>query len=69
MSQDLWMVSVQGGNAPSKYHSTLVDAKAEAERLACLTGNRNNRVYVLKVEAVLEPKNSHQWNDFPSNVS
>ena len=69
MSQNYWMVSVQNGQAPSKYHASLDEARQEAYRLSLMPGNRNNRVYVLKVQAVLEPRNSHEWTVFESNAS
>lgn len=58
-----YMVSVQGGSAPSALHETLESAKAEAEaeRLAEQPRNRHAIIHVVQIIDVLEPRNTHEW--------
>lgn len=56
-----YMVSVEGGSAPSATHETIEAAKAEAERLADQPRNRHATIHVLQIVGVLEQRTSHEW--------
>lgn len=56
-----YMVSVDGGSAPTVEHPTLELAKAEAERLSEQSKNRYQKIRVLQVIDVLEPRHTHAW--------
>jgi hypothetical protein len=51
--QYVYLVSVDGTAAPKFEHSTLKEAKTEAERLAGMQGMNNKTIRVLRQEAVL----------------
>lgn len=60
-----YMVSVCGSQAPSKIHTNWQDAKAEAERLASLSQNRDRVIHVVEIKATLAPTFSHAWETQP----
>lgn len=62
--QYIYLVSVDGMQAPKFEHSTLDEAKKEAERLAAMHGNQNRTIRVLRQEAVLTAKQtiSYTWS-------
>ena len=51
-----YLVSVCGGNAPTKAHDKLSDAITEAERLSLLSQNKDRTIYVAQIVAMLEPR-------------
>lgn len=53
-----WMVSLEGGNAPTARHATLQAAEAEAARLAYKTGNP---AHILEHIITCEPKREVVW--------
>lgn len=56
-----YMVFVEGKNAPTKEHTFLVDAEAEAERLASQSDNKMRKIYILQVVKTNEPVVSRTW--------
>ena len=61
MSNQKYMVSVCGSQAPSKIHNSLDEAKTEAERLASQHQNRDRTIHVVEIVATLSPRTSHVW--------
>lgn len=62
--QYVYLVSVDGQQAPRFEHPTLEEAKTEAERLAGMQGNQDRTIRVLRQEAVLVAKKtiSYTWS-------
>ena len=56
-----YLVYVEGKSSPVKEHMYLVDAKAEAERLATHPDNKMRNIYVVKIVTVSQPVVSRQW--------
>lgn len=56
-----YLVSVNGGHAPSHIHPTIESAFKEAERLSKQPANLNRSIHVLKVVSTLKPVSTHQW--------
>lgn len=62
--QYIYLVSVDGMQAPKFEHPTLDEAKKEAERLAAMQGNQERIIRVLRQEATLKATRtiSYAWN-------
>ena len=56
-----YMVFVEGKSAPTKEHTFVVEAEAEAERLAEQPDNKMRKIHVLKVVEVYEPIVTRAW--------
>lgn len=52
----VYLVSVDGAQAPKFFHSTLKEAKVEAERLANQQGMHNRNIRVLRQEGMVSVK-------------
>jgi hypothetical protein len=57
--EKFWMVSVDGGNAPTKRYASFDEAKAEAARLAT---KESKPAHVLGLEATATPTFNVTWN-------
>ena len=65
-----YMVSVEGGQAPTVIHQTYASAQQEAERLAQQPRNIQRTIHVLKLVSSLKPVTTHKWehrSEFPSH--
>lgn len=60
MDGKFWMIVVDGGNAPTKRHTSLVLAREEAERLASKEGRR---AHILESTVHCQPMRLVQWSD------
>ena len=60
MDGKFWMIVVDGGNAPTKRHTSLVLAREEAERLASKEGRR---AHILESTTYCQPVKLVQWSD------
>jgi hypothetical protein len=56
-----YMVSVEGGNAPTVIHPTYASAQLEAERVAKLLRDKSKTIHVLKLVSSLKPVTTHKW--------
>ena len=56
-----YMVFVEGRSAPTKEHTFVVDAEAEAERLAEQPDNKMRKIYILKVVEINKPIVNRVW--------
>ena len=56
-----YMIFVEGKSAPTKEHDFLVDAEAEAERLAEQPDNKMRKIYILKVVEINKPIVNRVW--------
>ena len=56
-----YMVSVEGGQAPTVIHQTYASAQQEAERLAQQPRNNQRTIHVLKLVSTLRPTTIHRW--------
>ena len=56
-----YLVSVCGNNAPTKEHTELADAKAEAVRLSLMSNNKDRVIHVVQIVASLVPRTTHEW--------
>jgi hypothetical protein len=59
-----YMVGVVGGGCPKVVHDSLASARKEAERLAAQPQNKQNHIYVFRVEDCLSPLSTHQWEKY-----
>ena len=58
------MVGVVGEGCPKVVHDSLASARKEAERLAARPQNKQQRIYVFRVEDYLAPLSTHQWSKY-----
>ncbi len=56
--EKFWMVTVDGGNSPTKRYAVLDEAKAEAARLAC---KETKRAHVVELVASVTPAFNVTW--------
>jgi hypothetical protein len=61
-SDGLWMVFVEGRDAPKVQHLTQQQARDEAERLGGLIENTRRSIFLLRVEDVMNPVETHKWS-------
>jgi len=56
-----FMISIDGSRAPSKVHTHLSQAKAEAKRLANQEGQNARTIRILEVVDVLQARQVYEW--------